>query len=244
MTGNRAITDEDLHAYIDNELAPDRRAYVAAALAADPALAAQAAAFQDDKRRMAAIFGPIAERPLPPHWSRLIARAQPRAAPRWRFAAAACLALALGGSAATLLSPAGDTILADAASARDGTLVPARVLAVGALPEPGAQRQLLETTLGLKLRAPDLTRFGYHLVAIDIFHAHPAAGLVYKNAQDAELTLYVRRSSGEARFDLLRRGKLRVCIWQDDVVGAVITGEMGAGEMMRIASKAYADLNI
>ena len=57
-------------------------------------------------------------------------------------------------------------------------------------------------------------------------------------------SITVRKSAGAARFDLLRRGSLRVCIWQDDVVGAVITGQMSAGAMMRVASRAYADLDL
>jgi anti-sigma factor RsiW len=59
-----------------------------------------------------------------------------------------------------------------------------------------------------------------------------------------ELTIYVRKSDGDARFDLLRRGKLRVCIWQDEVVSAVMTGDMSAGEMMRVASAAYSSLDL
>ena len=84
-------------------------------------------------------------------------------------------------------------------------------------------------------------------MALDIFGpkaGRAAAGLVYRSTQAGELTIYVRKSSGQSRFDLLRRGRLRVCIWQDDVVGAVMTGEMSAGLMMRIASRAYGDLDL
>jgi hypothetical protein len=56
--------------------------------------------------------------------------------------------------------------------------------------------------------------------------------------------MYVRPSAGAPRFDLLRSGKLRVCVWQDDVVGAVIVGDMPAGQMMRVAGAAYSDLDM
>ena len=46
------------------------------------------------------------------------------------------------------------------------------------------------------------------------------------------------------RFDLLRHGSTRVCIWQDNVVGAVVIAPMSAGEMMRVASSAYTALNL
>ena len=54
--------------------------------------------------------------------------------------------------------------------------------------------------------------------------------------------LYLRRPSGRAAFDQYKQGSLRVCIWQDDVLGAVMTGEMSAAEMQRLASLAYTRL--
>ena len=59
------------------------------------------------------------------------------------------------------------------------------------------------------------------------------------------LTLFVRPSTGVPRFDLFKTGALRVCIWQDEVVGAVMMGEMSAGQMMRVAQgAAYAALEL
>jgi hypothetical protein len=49
--------------------------------------------------------------------------------------------------------------------------------------------------------------------------------------------MFVRSSTGMPRFDLSKDGKVRVCIWQDEVVGAVIMGDMTAGQMMRVAGE-------
>jgi anti-sigma factor RsiW len=54
--------------------------------------------------------------------------------------------------------------------------------------------------------------------------------------------LYLRHPSGPARFDQFKQGRLRVCIWQDEVLGTVMTGEMSAAEMQRLASLAYTGL--
>jgi hypothetical protein len=35
------------------------------------------------------------------------------------------------------------------------------------------------------------------------------------------------------------RGRVRVCLWQDDVLATVMVGEMSAAEMLRVASLAY-----
>ncbi len=243
MTGTVPIADEELHAFIDGELPPDRAAVLRAALAAEPTLAARVAAYQADKSALRALFGPVAARPLPAAWHRRIAReTAPRRLSTWRMGIAAGVVLALLGSGGTLLLHRGDSVLTEAQAAHDGALPATRVITAGALAQSGADATL-QATLGLPVRAPDLQKFGYRLVAVD-FYRGPAAGLVYRNAQAVNLTIYVRKSAGDARFDLLRRGKLRVCIWQDDVVSAVMTGEMSAGEMMRVASTAYASLDL
>ncbi len=242
MTGAASIADEELHAFIDGELPPERAAAVQAALAAEPALAARVASYQADKAALRALFGPVAERPLPSAWRTRIARhAAPRRPSTWRMGIAAGVVLALLGSGALLLR-GGDTVLAEAQAAHDGALPATRVITAEALAQSGADA-ILQATLGLPVRAPDLQKFGYRLVAVD-FYRGPAAGLVYRNAQSVNLTIYVRKSAGDARFDLLRRGKLRVCIWQDEVVSAVMTGDMSAGEMMRVASAAYVSLDL
>jgi anti-sigma factor RsiW len=242
VTGAAPIAEEELHAFIDGELPPARAAAVQAALAAEPALAARVALYQADKSALRALFGPVAQRPLPSAWRTRIARhTAPRKPATWRLGIAAGVLLAVLGSGALLLR-GGDAVLAEAQAARDGALPATRVIAIDALAQSGADATL-QATLGLPVRAPDLQKFGYRLVAVD-FYRGPAAGLVYRNAQAVNLTIYVRKSAGDARFDLLRRGKLRVCIWQDEVVSAVMTGDMSAGEMMRVASAAYVSLDL
>jgi hypothetical protein len=58
------ISDEELIAWIDGELAPEAAARLAEAVERDPALAARAAAHRRLAGRMAAAFGPIAEQPV------------------------------------------------------------------------------------------------------------------------------------------------------------------------------------
>jgi anti-sigma factor RsiW len=250
MSEAHRIEEEDLHAYIDGELDPVRYAQVDAALSHDPALAFRVEQFRADKMRLADMFAPVAKRPLPAAWTTRIEAAlapKPARPTAWLMALAASVLLAVTSGGIALLWHPADTILAEAAAAHDGQVQPDVELAGKALPPEAVRNQLLLASLGMKVRAPDLSRFGYQLTALDVFHhrfAETAAGLVYRTAQGTELTVYVRKSGGTPRFDLLRRGKLRVCVWQDDVVGAVITGDMSAGEMMRIASRAYADLNL
>jgi anti-sigma factor RsiW len=244
------IDDQDVHAFIDGELPAARMQAMAARIGADPALAARVAAYRADQQRLLDAFGPIASRPLPASWLRRIEDAPPeRAAPRWLDwrAAAAVLLLGVGLSgAATLWLHRPDGIVQQASAARDGATRPARSLTGGTLPDGAERDALLQATLGLRVRAPDLSPMGYHLAAIDIFggsSGRASVDLVYRDAQDKGLTVYLRKSPGEARFDMLRRGRTRICIWQDDVISVVMMGDVSGGEMMRLASKAYTEIS-
>jgi anti-sigma factor RsiW len=274
MTG--AISPEDLSAFIDGELPPERTASIAAALRTDPALAAQADSFRRDRDALRAAFAPAATEPLPAAWLARIAAAtgeaprqdaasnviafRPRPPPptRWQRAAptvrrsapwaiAACLALAIATPSLRHLGwhlvwhQASDAILDQAEAAHAGTLPILASLNGPDLPAAPAQRALLRDATGLPVHAPDLRRLGWSLAALHVYRG--AAELRYRDPAGKALTIYVRRSDGTARFDLLRHGTVRVCIWQDDVVGAVIMADMAAGPMMRVAVAAYNDLN-
>jgi anti-sigma factor RsiW len=224
---------------------------VAAALEADPVLAERVAAFAADKSALAAAYRQIGQQPVPESWIALIERAgatptiRLRVQPwsRWAVGLAACLVLALGGVA--LLEQRGPpegSILAQAEAARqEQTLALARLTGEALADVPLRDAELTHA-VGLKLRAPDLARLGWTLVEIDIYTK--AAALRYRAEGDRALTLFVRPSTGAPRFDLFETGAVRVCLWQDEVVGAVMMGEMSAGQMMRVAGAAYAALNL
>lgn len=80
-----SVSPEDLAAFADGELDAARAAEVAAAVSADPALAAQVETHRALKARLGARFAPIADEPVP---DRLAALLRPEPAPVVDFAAA------------------------------------------------------------------------------------------------------------------------------------------------------------
>jgi anti-sigma factor RsiW len=248
------ITDEDLSAFIDGELAAPRAREVENALLADPSLADRVAALDSDKRQLAGLYAGVAHAAIPDAWRTRIAQATEPATPLirkpapspWRrrpslaLALAACLALM---ALATLLRPAPpDPILAEAAAARLDETPPAARLTGAALLNAAVRDQILRGAVGLAVRAPDLSSQHFHLVELETY-VH-AATLRYRSDTGVALTVYVRPSAGPPRFDLLKHGRIRTCIWQDEVVGAVMMGDMSAGQMGRVASAAYLALNL
>ena len=129
------VSREELAAFADGELAPSREAEVAAAVAADPALAGQLRAHRALRDRLAARFAPILDEPLPerlvaplrPDRSEVIDLAAARAGRtrrlRWSWVAAPALAASLA-LAVFLPRGAGDDYANGAlAEALDGQLV-------------------------------------------------------------------------------------------------------------------------
>ena len=63
------ITERDLHAYVDGELEPARRAQVERFLAARPEVAEQIEAWRRQNEALAALYGSIVDEPVPPRRS-------------------------------------------------------------------------------------------------------------------------------------------------------------------------------
>lgn len=110
-----AIDDETLIAFADGELDESRRAAVAEALLADPALRARLDAQRRLRARLAAHYAPAAEEPLPERLTALLTRGddggvadlaagrQRRARPVWANFAAIAATLMIGLFAGTMI---------------------------------------------------------------------------------------------------------------------------------------------
>ena len=238
MTHPTAPTEEEIHAYVDEALDPARRADIDVILREDDRLAGRIAAYRADRDALRQALAGVMTEAVPAWWQNRIdaATRNRRMVPRrWAIAAGVAVVLAGGGGTA-LLWPKQDSILKDALAARTRGLGGGKTL-------NGTDDTRLAAALGLKVHTPDLQHFGFHLVRLEVSETR-SAQMEYRDPGGRRLTIYVQPSSGTVRFDLLRDGAARVCVWQDDVVGAVIIAPMSAGEMMRVASSAYSALNL
>ncbi len=251
MTGRVEIREEDLHAFIDDQLDEGRSAAIEEAVRSDARLSERVASFRADKARLAGIYDALLDRPLPAEWLALIHR--PR---RSRFASylkplaaiAAALVLLLAATLAyrQTFAVREDTIVTEALAAQSDATAPRQTLAIGGAASAHAADAVMTTALAMPVRAPDLGKMGYTLSRLQVYDGVPggkAVELLYRRGADPRaFALYVRHSSGAVRFDQFKRDRQRVCIWQDDVIGTVMTGRMSAPEMQRLASLAYTGL--
>ncbi|HEY5046692.1 MAG TPA: hypothetical protein VII49_01560 [Rhizomicrobium sp.] len=251
MSRQTEIRNEDLQAFIDGELDEEARATVEAEIAGDAVLAGMVANYRADKAMIADIYGAGRDEPLPCRWIATIEEETHRT--NWRRAAVPIMALAAGIVLVFGLTiafrqsaiPTHGDIVAEALAARANEVGPLAVIAVHSSADAQAQDRAMAQALATPVKAPDLSRMGYRLVGIESYDA-PAQSfeLVYRDRSAHVFTLYLRRSSGAPRFDQFVENGLRVCIWQDDVVGAVMAGKMSAAQMQRLASLAYVGLTL
>jgi anti-sigma factor RsiW len=252
------ITEAELQAYFDGELAPERRRAVEAYLASHPEDADRLESWRRQDRSIRRAYRSLSERPIPDPLLRALVRREARATRRrWWAAASAAAALLLFVAGATsgwygraLLAPTepeAPTLLADAAAAHLTYTAEVR----HAVEVPASEQDHLATWLGRRLevplRVPDLTDRGYELVGGRLLPAasgRAAAQLMYEDAGGHRLTLYMRAAPDEERtaFRFAQQGKLSALYWEDGKVAWVLLAELPREQLLELAQQVYAAL--
>jgi len=254
------ITEADLHAYVDGQLPAARAAEVAAFLEQHEQARARVQGWRDQNRLLREWLAPVADEPLPLR----LPLAPPPAPRRWP-AMAAAVALAVGSAAAAWLvrgavdsrAPgvvvASDTAVREAGFAHRAAIAHAVYAADARRPvEIGAdQEQALVTwltkRLGAPVRAPVLAQAGYSLVGGRLLPGGqgPVAQFMYASAGGQRLTLYVTREAAgdKTAFQFAQEGTVRVFYWVDGRYGYALSGEVDRGELMRVSTEVYRQLD-
>lgn len=256
MSGAVPIGEDDLQAWVDGRLSPDRQAAVDAALAGDPVLAARLAAERLDRDRLRSALASSLATPIPARLriANIRAAQRSRQAGRLKVAAAILVVFMAGGGSGWLAGrwsgprdapSAPTTAVARAANAAYRTFVvevahPVEVKA-------GQQAHLLQwlsRRLGRPLPAPDLARYGYRLMGGRVLPAASgaAAQLMYEDAAGKRLTLYVQASNGdETAFRFRQDGEAATFAWIDRGFGYAITAPGARETLLPIAEAVYHD---
>ena len=259
------VTEADLHAYVDRQLAPARQAQVEQFLAARPDERARVADWREQNERLRGLLDPVLDEPLP---LRLSVKRQAAAWP-WRgLAAGVAIAMVSAGSAwvvrggidaeaARLAFAKAPTVLASGASELTGFAHRAAVAHVVYSPdvrrpvEVGAdQEQALVTwltkRLGTAVRPPALGALGYELIGGRLLPGDkgPVAQFMYGAAGGQRLTLYVTRevAGQDAAFRFGRDGSVNVFYWVDDRFGYAISAGADRDELMKVSQEVYRQL--
>ena len=252
------VTDADLDAYVDGQLAASRVAAVEDVLARDPALAARVTDARRHNADLRDALDPWLTEPIP---ERLLAaatapaRSAPDVARRWLVplaAAAATLMVGLGagwfardmqlereGTPTTFTRQAALTHALYAADAN-------RPVEVWASEEKRLVAWLSKR-LGFAVSAPDLNSTGFALVGGRLVAGHqkPTALFMYENADKQRLSLQVRKQpvdGGEVAFRYALENGVGVFYWIEDNCSYALSGNMDRAQLLAVGRVVYGQL--
>ena len=247
------ITQDELHAYVDQRLSLARQREVEAALAATPELAAQVTAYRSQNRDLHAAFDSVLDEPIPAFMLQQPSRQnQP---PLWfgRYAAGLVLTLAGGmagwflhgtqtGNAGNMPTLAHQAAIAHVVYSPDVR----RPVEIGADQEVQLVNWLSKRT-GVPMHPPKLGELGYQLVGGRLLpgQSGPVAQFMYEEASGQRLTLYVstdQTQNTDSGFRFAREGAVNVFYWIDGKLGYALSAGIDRVKLAQIANVVYEQL--
>jgi anti-sigma factor RsiW len=241
------VTEDELHAYIDNELPAERRGDVEAWLAGHPDDAGRVQSWRAMADALHARYDSVADEAVPKRLEieRLVR--QPRKLVYGAIAATLVAFIAGGGvgwlaHGAAASPSAFQTLTVDALDAHRLYVVEVR----HPVEVPGSERAHLQQWLtkrcGWIVRAPELDATGLKLVGGRLLPGPtgPASFLMYESASGDRFTLYASRAKIEtAQMRYTAAENSGAMYWSEDNVGYVLSGPTDKDRLNQIARLVY-----
>jgi anti-sigma factor RsiW len=242
------VTEEELHAYVDGELAAERRSAVEAWLSSHPDDAARVATWRAQGEAIRARYSAIALEPVP---ARFDLDKLARGAWSWRAVAAAAVigAFLVGGvvgwmaRGASAAAPSRfDLFTTQALDAHQLYVVEVR----HPVEVTGAERehlvQWLSKRLDRELRVPDLESSGLKLVGGRLLPgpSGAAAFFMYEGPSGERFTLYYAPTDSPATAMRYRGAdRFAALYWVEQGLAYVVSGPGDRDRLLRVAQAAY-----
>ena len=263
---SRPLTDDELHALVDDQVLPASRPALEERLAHDPDAQARVAQWRQQRAALRGLHHPVLDAPIPPP---LLAAAQRVATARqdvnqwWRWggmAAGVMLAFGMGWFSHTAWNGSGQ--LSASAAKKDFVRQAGFAYAVYA-PEvkhpvevTSAEQehlaQWLSKRTGRPLKIPKLSSEGFELVGGRLLPGEQGARaqFMFQNAQGTRVTLYLGSlgasmkgvDSQETAFGFAPDGPVPSFYWVDQGFGYAISGALPRDQLMKLAESVYRQL--
>jgi anti-sigma factor RsiW len=254
MTGPRRISEAELHAFVDGELAPAERAEIAELLAASPTDMALVREIGELNEAIRARYGGhIAEPTTAEAWLGRLGGGW-LAWPRRLARPAAAVFVLLGAAAAGYLARglleeprAPETVFVATALGTHSVYVPEVRHPVEVKADEAHLVRWLAKRVGADVRAPVLVSAGWKLMGGRLLpdqYGHPAAQFMYEDATGRRMTLYIRKETGldNTAFRFFERDGFGAFYWIDRPLAYALTGRLSRDELMTLANAVYGQL--
>jgi anti-sigma factor RsiW len=251
---NGPITEDDLHAFVDEALGPERRIDVDNYLANHPDVSQRVESYRRQRRDLRAAFMPVSEEPVPPELNlvRLIEARRTSRAARWQ-AAAAVLILGIGGAGGwflhTLLGTprAGIGALAQEATDSYGVFALDRLRPVEIRATDRSELvKWASQRLSRPVAVPDLSASGYRFMGgrmIATSHG-PAVLFMYDDDRGTRLVLLSRAMAIDKNAPMAQHslGSITGFAWADKGIGYSLVGHISSQLLHSLADEARRQL--
>lgn len=255
---NSPIGNEDIHAYVDGQLPPERHAYIEERSRTDARLREMIEQYREQNQLFHQAYDDVLNEPVPAQLRGFAHRSGSASArrPIWWNIAASILLMTGGGAIGWTVH---GTQIAQR-SLVDDLVQPAAVAHAVYSPEvrhpvevDASQEQhlvkWLSKRLGAEVRAPKLSSAGFNLVGGRLLPGNggPAAQFMYEDERGERLTLYVR-SKADARenlaFRFFQHNDVNVFYWIDGKFGYVLAGGVTRTRLLDAANRVYRELTL
>jgi anti-sigma factor RsiW len=247
---HRPIMEDDLHAYVDQALEPERRREVAAYLDDHPDVAKRVGSFAGQRDLLRAALAPIAEEPLPAalNLARIIENRRRRPS-RFGWAVAAMLLLSIGGAGGWVMrgalqaSPSGLVALAQEAADSYTVYAPDHERPVEMRASDTTQLvQWVSSRLQRPVKVPNLSPSGYRLMGGRLVAtAHgPAAMFMYDDDHGSRIVVLTRPMNGtdeNAPMTPHTRDDVAGFAWADGGIGYSLVGQAPTDSLRSLANE-------
>ncbi|MBL8451323.1 MAG: anti-sigma factor [Zoogloea sp.] len=253
------VTDTELNAFLDGELAPARRAEVERWLAAHPDAVMRLEHYVDQREALHRLFNPVLDEALPEALEQAaVAPAKPGWWRGWQWQQVAA------GALLACMGAAGGWVARDhqgvASLALGDTPLPRQAAVAHAVFSPDVKRPVeiraeheeqlvtwLSRRLGTTVRPPHLGPLGFELIGGRLLpgNSGPVAQFMYHDASGQRLTLYVsteNASNRDTAFRFAQEGAVNVFYWIDGRFGYALSAGIPKDELARVATAVYDQL--
>jgi len=249
------LSEAEVNAYIDGELALEDRDEVEGRLAASPADADYVHDIRELNEAMRARYAARLAEPLPAPMLALLGRV-PRWPPALATRQAAVVAGLLVGLAGAAVGYAVRSLVAEAPRPEPSFVenaIGAHSVYVPEVRHPvevrAAEEHLvrwLANRVGAPVRAPSLSDLGWKLMGGRLLPdaGAPAAQFMYEDAGGRRLTLYIRKETGldNTAFRFYQRNGYGAFYWIDRPLAYALAGRLPRNELLAVANAVYGQL--
>jgi anti-sigma factor RsiW len=243
------ITEELLHAYVDEALSPAEREALERRLAQDPEAAQRVQAYLHQRTLLQEAYEPMLQEPVP---QRLLSQTRPRSTSPALRAAAILLWIVFGGVLGWMLrgEMTSSTASAEAELMQRARLAHKIYAAEGrravevAASEEQDMIRWLSKRMNAMVRVPDLREFGFQALGGRLLPGveGPACQLMYENAEGQRLTIYLARADGKSKPLRFGDGEaVHVVFWSDGTLAFAVSGTIDKERLGRIAAAVARD---